>query len=139
MRPIFPLLLLLAASFAAADSGLSVERAWMRPTATSTGAIYLTLRNDSGASALLTGVDCLPADCMMHQSSEEGGVSTMIMLDRLVVPPHGEVSFKPGAMHIMATGLKAPFAEGAVFPITLHFKDLPDMAISVAVRKGAPK
>lgn len=129
----------LASRSAVGDGRVSVAQAWMRPTPTSTGAVYLTLRNDSGAPVLLTGVACAPAECMMHISAEHDGISTMRMLDSLTVPAHGEVAFKPGALHIMVTGLKAPLAEGAVFPLTLHFRTLSDLAVAVAVRTGAPQ
>jgi copper(I)-binding protein len=39
----------------------------------------------------------------------------------------------------MAMGLKAPLAEGAVFPIILHFKGLPNLTVIVDVRKGDPR
>jgi copper(I)-binding protein len=124
---------------ATADDGVSVEGAWMRPTATGTGAVYLTLHNATGLPVELTGVDCAPASCMMHQSSEHDGTMSMRMLDSLLVPAKGEAAFKPGAMHIMVMGLKAPLAEGGTFPIVLRFKTLADLPVTVPIRKGAPR
>jgi copper(I)-binding protein len=131
-------LLLAAFSAHAAEDGITAERPWMRPTAIGTGAVYLTLRNTGAETALLTGIDCGPATCMIHRSEESGGTMSMSMLDSLAVPARGEAVFKPGALHIMVMGLKAPLAEGATFPITLHFKDCADLSVPVAVRKGAP-
>ena len=114
---------------------VEVTHPWARATPghATTGAVYLTL-TDHGAADSLTGLSTPVADmAMMHESRTENGVAKMVMLDSVALPPHTAVTFRPGAMHIMLTGLKQPLQRGASFPLTLTFAHSGAVTVSVPV------
>jgi copper(I)-binding protein len=48
-----------------------------------------------------------------------------------------EISFQPGGLHIMLTGLKQDLNIGDMITLTLHFKTHADMVLSVPVVDAA--
>ena len=141
--PILAFLFTFAAfgSALAADSNISVEHAWARPTATSVanGAAYLTIKNTGEADDTLTGAETsAAAKAELHESSMEGGVMKMRPLGDVTVPAGGSVEFKPGGKHIMLLGLKAPLMAGQSFTLTLHFKNAGAQTVNVDVADKAP-
>ena len=59
------------------------------------------------------------------------------------VKPGETVVLKPGALHLMLVGLKAPLREGERFPVILRFARAGEVTIQVSVGKagsiGPPK
>ena len=63
---------------------------------------YFTLENHGGSAVVLSGASA--PDCqslMLHQSTEDGGMARMAMVDAVPVPPHGTLRFAPGGYHLM--------------------------------------
>lgn len=123
----------LAAAFAQADP-IMVEQPWARATAGQgrTAAVYLTLMDHGDADALI-GVSTPAGMAMLHETILDKGVARMRMLDSVPLPPHVPVTFRPGAMHIMLTGLKAPLKAGTSLPVTLQFAHAAPITVSVPV------
>ena len=136
------LFFVLLASFPAlgVPGAVIIERAWARTSVINTGAVYLTLRNAGPTPSTLTGIDCAPLGaCMMHESREHDGMTSMVMLDKLVIAAGASASFLPRGKHIMVEELKKPLLEGTAFPITLHFREIPDMQVQIHVSRQEPE
>lgn len=118
---------LLLASAAHADQAAQIraEHGWIRvlPAGLPAGG-YVMLHNDADQPVSLTGASSTRyASVMLHQSTTEGGMGRMKMVDHVVVPAHGEVAFAPGGYHLMLMQPPSPVQVGETVPVTLTFAD----------------
>lgn len=119
----------------AEDVMIQVSQPWARASAGqgTTAAAYLTVIAH-GEGAALTGASTPVAGmAMLHETRIENGVAKMTMLDSVPLPPHTPVTFKPGAMHVMLTGLKQPLKAGTSFSLTLTFDHAAPVTVTVPV------
>lgn len=130
-------LLLLAGAAAAQTGKVEVTAAWARatPGMAQNGAAYVTL--EAATPDRLTGVETpVAAKAELHtMQTKPGGIMEMRPIDSLDLPAGKRVTLKPGAMHIMLMGLKAPLRTGQSFPLTLHFEKAGTQEVTVAVEK----
>ena len=138
------ILLLLAATgvVRAGEPQLVVEGAWARPSLGAGGAsaVYFTVRNIGGIDDVLTSVETSAAStAMLHESTMDGTIMKMAMLQSVPIPAGATVKFAPGGKHVMLTGLKAPLTAGQSITLTLVFKNAGTRAIPVPVRDAAPE
>ena len=114
-----------------------VEQAWARvtPGGSKTGAIYLTIHNKSANDDLLLAVDSSAAKTTaVHESRIVDGVATMEPLPvGLPMPSHGEVVMRPGATHIMLTGLSDTLKVGEMLPVTMVFQEAGSLDFEVPI------
>lgn len=124
----------LTASCAAPSPKIDVSDAWARATAPgqSSAAVYATIRNRGDADRLVEVSSGVGA-AMLHRSDHQGGVARMRMLSEMAIPADGSVALAPGGTHVMLTGLGAPLAVGAEFPLTLRFAKAGQRSVTVAV------
>lgn len=129
LRHALPLLVagLLAATgiHAAEADHVRAEGAWIRvlPGALPAGG-FVTLHNDGDQPATLRGASSPAyASIMLHRSSTAGGMSRMVMLDRLDIPAHGQVALAPAGYHLMLTGAAKPVQPGQTVRLMLQFAD----------------
>ncbi len=130
MKPLAVVFAVTAASVfvggaAFAQAAPAVLDAWARPTVQgqNNGGGYLRIDNGKGAADRLLGASAEVATSVeLHSMTMEGDVMRMRKLDAIDVPAGGTVELKPGGLHLMLMGLKAPLAAGASFPITLKFE-----------------
>lgn len=112
-----------APAFAA---GVTVSDGWFRalPAGLPAGG-YMTLHNSGDSEAVLTGATSPACGMvMLHKSSDMGGMSRMEMVEKVAVPAHGSVSFKPGSYHLMCMKPVADrMAVGSTVEVTLQFAD----------------
>ncbi|QNK02082.1 copper chaperone PCu(A)C [Dyella telluris] len=104
---------------------IRASQAWIRvlPGDLPAGA-YVTLENTGDQPASLRGAHTASyAGAMLHQSSGEGGVSRMSMVDALAIPAHGKAELSPGAYHLMLMNAKTPVKVGDKIKVTLSFGD----------------
>jgi copper(I)-binding protein len=131
----------LAAPAAHADDGIVIADAWARatPGKAPTGAAYLTVTNSGAAADRLVGASSpVAATTELHEDKEENGIMKMRPVPALAIPPGQSITFKPGAYHLMLTGLKEPLKQGASFPLILTFEKAGAKQVQVAVgRPGA--
>lgn len=129
------------AAVAAAPS-MKVEGAWARatPPGAATGAIYLTVVNDSASTDRLVGASTpAAAKAEPHAMSMKGGIMTMRPAkDGLAVPARGVLMLAPSGDHLMLTGLKGPLKTGAKIPLTLRFASATLIKVEIPVRDDAP-
>lgn len=134
---------LIAAAPAAAASyrlrGLEVQQPWSRPAVAGTNGIgYMVLANRGPAADVLEKVESpLAARVEMHSSSMAGGVMSMKKEDRLPLPVGGQVTFGPGAYHLMLIGLTRTLAAGDKVPATLSFASGARIKVAFTVGVGS--
>lgn len=117
------------------DHALEIADVWARKTRrTVSAAVYMTLRNNTGAAETLRGVSTpRAANVMLHLSQEIDGIMRMEMQETVDLPVGATVSFEPGGLHVMLMGLSEPLVEGTVFPLTLSFDNAGEVTVYVEV------
>jgi copper(I)-binding protein len=134
---ILPLLLVLAVPAFADEAAIHVADAKSRPTAPGgTGVVYMVVTNHGAADDDLTGLSTPIADkAEIHRTSTENGIMHMDSVADLPVKANGSVTFAPGGLHVMLTGLKQPLKLGDSFPLTLNFAKAGAVSVTVSVEK----
>ncbi|WP_175104935.1 copper chaperone PCu(A)C [Pararobbsia alpina] len=85
---------------------------------------YLTITNNGDKPVTLVGMTSPDYGmAMLHQTTNEGSLSKMIMVDKLTIPAHGKVQFSPGNYHVMLEQPKRSLAPGANIQLQLKFSD----------------
>lgn len=98
-----------------------------------TGAGYLKLVNQGPADRLLAATTPAAAEVQLHSMSMQGDVMRMRQIDAIELPAAQTVELKPGGLHLMLTGLKAPLAAGDRIPLTLRFEKAGEVVVTVNV------
>ncbi len=97
------------------------------------GGGYLTLSNAGANDRLLSASADVSKSVELHTMSMEGDVMRMRQLDAVELPAGKMVEFKPGGLHIMFIGLKAPLKKGDKFPLKLKFEKAGEVTVQVNV------
>lgn len=147
-RPILELsaaiALTIGAIIASASHGMAndvmVMSAFARASATpaaKAGAAYVTLMNHGGETDRLLAIST-PAAAMaeVHVTRVDGDIVKMEPAGSIDVPAGGTVEMKPGGLHVMMMGLKAPLKQGGTVELTLSFEKAGDVTVVVPV--GSP-
>ncbi|WP_354667824.1 copper chaperone PCu(A)C [Alteromonas sp. C1M14] len=143
MRLSFPVCLCLGLLFGVCTSALaqvSVSDGWARATfpMAKTGAIYLTLSNQSDSKLHLLSVKTpsdIAKEVQIHTTEMTDGMMRMRQLKNgIVIAPHSEHEFVPGGDHIMLIGLSKGLEKGTRIPLTLLFADGVEHEINVEVK-----
>lgn len=132
---VFGLVAGLAAPAAAGD--LAVEDVWARASAGAArnGAAFMIIENRGPADDALVAAHAQVSDVVeLHTHIDDGGVMRMRRVDRIPLPAGGRVALRPGGLHVMFIGLKAPLAEGMRFDLTLDFEKGGRVLVPVTVR-----
>ena len=129
-------ILLFVATAASADPGPAVEAPWARATAptASTGAAYLVVRGGDADDRLLSAATAVAERVELHTHAMADGMMQMRKLPDVAVPGGATVEFKPGGLHVMLFGLKAPLAAGSSFDLQLRFASGATRTVAVSVR-----
>ena len=116
---------------------IMVEQAWARASAglAGNGAAFLILSNEGLAADRLVNVTSPVAEKVeLHTHVMEDGVMKMRPVDGIDLAPGGMVELKPGGLHIMLLGLKAPLVDGNTFPVTLTFAKAGALNVDVVIK-----
>jgi copper(I)-binding protein len=122
---------------AAAHQAIAVTNAWARETAPAqvNGGGFLTITNKGPADRLVSASSPVAPTVQLHTMSMDGGVMRMRELpDGIPVPAQSVVELKPGGMHIMFIGLKAPLKPGHSVALTLRFEKSGVVKLAMPVR-----
>jgi copper(I)-binding protein len=118
---------------------LHVAHGWARatPGMARNGAAYMTLHNMGKTDdKLIDAASDVAARTEIHTHIMDGTVMKMRKVEGGVAFASGkEVTFKPGGLHIMFLGLKAPLKEGSTFPVTLTFEKAGKKTVEIKVQK----
>ncbi|MGQ9685376.1 MAG: copper chaperone PCu(A)C [Thiobacillaceae bacterium] len=129
--------LLLAAPAWASE--IMVQNAWTRATAPgqAVGAAFMDLRAKRSMS-VVGGQSPAAERVELHTMAMQEGVMVMRRVPEISLPAGQTVQLKPGGLHIMLIGLKAPLQEGQTVPLTLQVRDatgkVQDVQIEAKVR-----
>lgn len=118
---------------------LTVSHPWARATAgpARAGAAYLTITNHGKAVDRLLAVATPAARrADVHTTLMDQGIMKMRPVKAVEVHPGEPAVLRPGGMHVMLMGLKAPLKTGGSFPLTLTFETAGTVEVMVTV-KGA--
>lgn len=142
LRLLFATALLAAAAASAAHDhetkagALTIAAAWARASASGqvNGAAYMTIRN-AGASDRLVAASAPVADVVeLHTHVMDGTTIRMRKVETIDITAGTTTELKPGGLHVMLIGLKAPLKAGEKFPLTLRFERAGEVKIDVPVR-----
>ncbi len=118
-------------------SDIMVMGAFARASAVSTaraGTAYLTLMNHGAESDRLVSISTDAADkAQLHQTIEENGIAKMRSVESLDLPAGAMVELKPGGLHVMMTGLRAPLVEGGSVTLRLTFEKAGEIEVKFPV------
>ena len=140
---------LLAFAFAVATSAisardfksgdLSIGHPHARPTAPSqpTGGGYLTLTSKGTPDRLVSASTTISESVQLHSMRMEGDVMRMREVGSVEMPADTLVELKPGGLHLMFVGLKAPLKVGQGFPLRLKFEKAGEVTVDVKVEAMA--
>ena len=129
--------LALASTAALAQPALRVDHTWARATVPGQPAAggYLTVTNPGPAADRLLSVQAdVSSSVELHSMSMDGDIMRMRQVDGVDVPAGGSVELKPGGLHVMFIGLKAPLKAGTAFPVTLNFARAGAVKATMAVK-----
>lgn len=119
---------------------LTIGHPYARPTVPgqSVGGGFLTIANQGADDRLLSATSAGAHSVELHTMSMDGDVMRMRQVDGLNVPAGKTVDLKPGAVHLMFMGLKAPLKAGDKLPVTLKFAKAGEVAVVFNVDAPAP-
>ena len=115
---------------------IEVVAPWARASAgmAGAGAAFMDIKNGGAADRLVAASAGVSKSVELHTHIKEGEVMKMRQVEAIDVPAGGMVHLKPGGLHVMFIGLKAPLKEGETFPLTLTFEQAGDMTVDVDVK-----
>ena len=114
---------------------LSIGHPYARATVAGqpTGGGFLSIENRGADDRLLSASAEVSKAVELHSMAMEGDVMHMREVDAVALPAGKAVELKPGGLHIMFVGLKAPFKEGDKFPLKLRFEKAGEVTVTVTV------
>jgi copper(I)-binding protein len=118
-----------------AAAEVTVTDPWARATilANRPGAAYLTRESDTN-DRLMAIETPAAGHVMIHRIETDGsGVSRMVHLETLDLPPGKPVALAPGGMHLMLMDLAEKLEEGGTFPLTLRFEEAGEMTVEIPI------
>jgi hypothetical protein len=140
-----PALTLAAAlSFAPAASAhdyklgdLTIDHPWARASVAANGAAYMVISTSGTApDQLVAAASPVAGKVELHTQIIEGDVMRMRPVKAIEVNIGEPAVLKPGGLHVMLIGLKAPLKEGEKFPLTLTFEKAGSVTVDVAVQSA---
>ncbi len=121
------------------EKKISIENPIARPAqkGRNTG-VYMTVKLDcKKATDTLLSAECDAATSTeLHDHINDNGIMRMRPVKDVLVKD-GEVTFKPGSLHVMLMGLKYDLKEGETLKIRLNFKKAGTMDIDYTVKTPA--
>lgn len=136
----FALMVPLAASAHDNMAGkVGFEHPWARITMLSRPAAgFVTVHNKSDHADRIVAARSPLADRVeLHTHLMDDGVMRMRPVEAIDVPASGQVSLKPGGLHLMVFGLKKMLKKGEVLPITLVFEHAGEIDVEFTVGGAA--
>jgi copper(I)-binding protein len=127
---------LLICALAQASSPLTVDQGFVRglPPGQSNTAAFMVISNTSNNAITLVGASTsVAASAAFHGHSEENGVMKMRHIPELVIDAGQKIELKPGGLHLMLMGLKAPLKDGNQVTINIEQKNGQSLEISLPV------
>jgi copper(I)-binding protein len=137
---VFVVVVLLISGCSPKSSDIEIHEPWARAALKNENtAIYLIIHNHSENGDEITGASTDVAELTeIHKTEEDAnGMMQMNLQTSIPLAADAEISFRPGGLHIMLTGLKQDLNIDDTITLTLHFKTHTDMVLSVPVVDAA--
>ena len=115
---------------------LAIHKPWARASIgqAQAGAAYVTVMNKGSLPDRLIAAEGEVANRVeLHTHMMEDGVMKMRPVKAIEVAPGEPAVLKPGGLHIMLMGLKAPLVQGQSFPLTLVFEKAGRVEIEIPI------
>ncbi len=114
---------------------IAIARPYARATVPGqpAGGGFLTLDNKGADDRLLSASAGVSGAVELHSMSMDGDVMRMRQVDAIELPAGKTVALKPGGLHIMFIGLKAPLKAGDSFPLKLKFEKAGEVTVQMTV------
>lgn len=124
-----------------AQNSIKVEEPYSRITAPTVkmGAAFMEITNNSEKDDVLIAAQAdVSKTIELHKTTinDEGVMKMREMKDGIPLPAGKTVTLKPGGLHIMLMGLKAPLKLNDTYKMTLKFKNAPEKTIKIEVNNG---
>jgi periplasmic copper chaperone A len=102
-------------------------------------AAYMVIVNGGAEPEKLLAARCACAASVdIHKTENMHGMSMMVSAAPVVIPAHGQATFRPGGLHLMLTHLKEPLVDGGQQEITLVFQHAGAMRVGFHIRAQIP-
>jgi copper(I)-binding protein len=128
---------IIASTTGSSANDVMVMEAFARASATpvaKSGAAYVTVMNHGAkADRLLSVMTPVASHADVHKTVMEGEIMKMEPAGVIDIPAMGMLEMKPGGLHIMMMGLKAPLKEGSEIDVTLVFETAGEVKVKVPV------
>lgn len=140
--------LLLPVTFANAHEytkgDLHIAHPWSQelpPNAPNVAAYFVVHNKGTSADRLLSVESPITDNAELHEHVMKDGLMKMQQVQSVVVPAGSDLTFAPGAYHVMLMQPKdrSLLRDGKRFPLTLHFEKAGDITVEVAVQKQPPE
>jgi periplasmic copper chaperone A len=114
---------------------ITIGHPYARATAAGqpTGGGFLKLDNGGADDRLVSASADVSKTVELHVMKMEGDVMQMRQVEAIELPAGKAVELKPGGLHIMFIGLKAPLKPGDTFPLKLRFEKAGEVTVQVNV------
>jgi copper(I)-binding protein len=116
---------------------LEIRQPWTRatpPTAQAGGGFLVITNMGNTPDRLIAAKSGAAERVEIHEMKMDGSIMRMRAVEKGIdIPAGGTVDLKPGGLHVMFTGLKAPFAKDAKVPLTLVFEKAGSVDIELPV------
>ncbi len=136
---LFTILLLCTTLDARAGSRLQVVDPWVRegPPVARVLAAFMVLRNPTDRLLVVTAAESPRFGRVeLHRSFEENGMMRMAPVERLEIPPGGQITLAPGGYHLMLFDPDQPPKAGEEIPLILHLAGGGRITVEAEVRRG---
>ncbi|MEW6703958.1 MAG: copper chaperone PCu(A)C [Pseudomonadota bacterium] len=125
------------AAGSAQAGNLKASGAWARvtvPGQTAGGAFVVLHNAGPAADRLIGGSTPVAQRVELHEMTMQGDVMKMREIPAIELPAGRSVELKPGGLHLMFMGLKAPMKTGDKVPVTLKFEKAGEMKLELPVQ-----
>ena len=114
---------------------IQIEQPRTRATAAgqAVGGGFLKLTNGGPADRLVSARSPASSTVELHTMRMEGDVMRMREVEAIELPAGQTVELKPGGLHLMLMGLKAPLKAGETVPVTLKFEKAGEVTVQLKV------
>jgi|APTNR8051073442_1049403.scaffolds.fasta_scaffold04178_5 hypothetical protein len=114
---------------------LTIDHPWARASVGANGAAYMIISTSGNMpDQLVAAASPVAGKAELHTHIVEGDVMRMRPITAIEVNVGEPAVLKPGGLHVMLIGLKAPLKEGETFPLTLTFQKAGSVTVNVAVQ-----
>ncbi len=116
---------------------IEIVHPYARTTAPSqrTGVVFFTLKNGGPADRVIAAKapDSIAEKTELHTHLHDNGVMQMRQVAEIPLAAGATVELKPGGLHVMLIGLKAPLVAQQRFPLDLTFANAGTVTLDVVV------